>query len=120
MTTHTRGDFVQTSPGVELRILRHTPAGGMTFLVRMAAGAHAPVHGHPGGEESYIIEGKLQVRNRVDATGQSLPNVDVAQGEYLYAEPGEQHDGFVDVETLFFVVAPGGLELTSSPARRKQ
>ena len=114
MTTPDGSGFHETSPGVALRILRRDAAGGMTFMVRMKAGAHAPLHGHPGGEETYLLEGRLKVCHRVDSGGAALPDVELAPGEYLYAKPGEQHDGFTDTETLFFVVAPGGL----APARK--
>ena len=53
--------------GVEMRMLRISPAGGMTFLIRMQKGACAPLHDHPGGEETYLLEGRLRIQSRLDA-----------------------------------------------------
>jgi quercetin dioxygenase-like cupin family protein len=108
-----RDSFHEMSPGVELRILRqHSPlggGGGLTFLVRMKHGSHAPLHDHPGGEETFILRGTLRVTNRRDTAGASLPDAEVHEGEYLFAPPGETHDGIAVTDALFLVVAPGGV-----------
>lgn len=90
------------APGVEFSILRaHGEAGGQTVLVRMAAGAYAPLHHHPGGEETYLISGKLRVGEH-----------ELAPGDYLWTPPGEAHDGHAEGETMFFVVLPAGLRVS--------
>ena len=91
-------EFRSVAPGVELCMLRQHPDRGATFLIRMAAGAHAPLHDHPGGEETYLISGKLRIGTR-----------DLVAGDYHYAPPGEIHDGYAEEAAVFFVVAPGGL-----------
>ena len=108
-TTPRRPPFVQRSPGVELGILRMHPGGGLTFLVRMQAGARAERHGHPGGEETYLVSGQLRIDRRVDAEGRPQPDVLLEAGDHLFAPPGEVHEGEALVDTLFFVVTPGGL-----------
>lgn len=90
--------FHIVAPGVELGVLRRHANGGATFLIRMARGAHAPMHDHPGGEETYLVSGKLRI-------GPQL----VMAGEYYYAPPGEVHDGHAEEDTVLFVVAPGGI-----------
>jgi quercetin dioxygenase-like cupin family protein len=105
--------FRPTSPGVELAIVRRTADGGMTFFVRMTRGARAPHHDHPGGEETYMIEGTLRVGHRADADGHPLDDVVLTAGGYLFAPPHERHDGLAETDALFFVVAPGGVAPTT-------
>jgi quercetin dioxygenase-like cupin family protein len=92
------------SPGVELAVLRHHGSGGLSFLIRMAPGAHAPEHDHPGGEETYLISGMLRIGSH-----------ELRPGDYYYAPPGEIHDGYADAEhgAVFFVIAPGGVAPTA-------
>jgi quercetin dioxygenase-like cupin family protein len=78
----------------------------------MKKGARAERHDHSGGEESYVISGSLRVDRRVDKTNTQLPDVVVSAGEYLYAPPGEVHEGIAEEDTLFLVVAPGGVKST--------
>ena len=109
--------FRQRSPGVEMCVLRAHPDGALTFLIRMQKGARAERHGHPGGEEAYLLSGKLHIDRRVDAAGKPLPDAVAAVGEYFFAPPGEVHEGHVEEDTTFLVVAPGGIVSTkgSSP-----
>lgn len=110
MNTSTKARiFVERSPGVELSVLRAHPDGGLTFLIRMQKGARAERHGHPGGEETYILSGKLRIDRRVSAEGEPRPDLLLAAGEYAFAPPGELHEGFVEEDTTFLVFAPGGI-----------
>lgn len=105
--------FKPIAPGVEIGILRRHPNGGMTFLVRMQEGARAPHHDHPGGEETYVLSGKLRIGSR-RASERAEPDVELAAGAYFFAPAGETHDGIaVEPHTLFLVVAPGGVAPTS-------
>jgi quercetin dioxygenase-like cupin family protein len=107
--------FVERTPGVGICVLRAHPDGGLTFLVRMKKGARAPRHGHPGGEESYLLSGKLRVDRRVAADGTPQPDVDLVVGDHLWAPAGEVHEGLAgEDDTTFLVVAPGGID--RSPA----
>ncbi|MBL8677910.1 MAG: cupin domain-containing protein [Myxococcales bacterium] len=101
--------FSTLAPGVEMSVLRLHESGGMSFLIRMAKGARAPLHHHPGGEETFMIQGALRIEHRVDASGAPLADAVVPQGTYLFAPPGETHDGLALEDCLFFVVAPGGV-----------
>lgn len=101
--------FLPIAAGVEMKVLRLHPDRGMTFLIRMRSGAVAPLHGHPGGEETYLIQGALRIRNRVNHQGIAEPELVLGAGHYAFVPPGETHDGVADGDTLFLVVAPGGV-----------
>lgn len=107
--SHQEQSFKAVVPGVELCVLRRHDndvanppliSEGSTILFRLAKGAHAPMHDHPGGEETYLISGILRVGERV-----------LRAGDYLWTAPGESHDGFAEEACTFFVVLPGGLKL---------
>ena len=53
--------------GVGMSLLRKHDGGGTTFLIQMAKGSRAPRHDHAGGEETYILRGRLRICARVDA-----------------------------------------------------
>jgi quercetin dioxygenase-like cupin family protein len=101
--------FQTVAPGVEIAFLRRHPGTGSSFLVRMAKGATAPLHDHPGGEETYLVSGKLRIEKRTDATGAPVPDAHLDAGDFLFAPPGEMHEGYAEEAALFFVMAPGGL-----------
>jgi quercetin dioxygenase-like cupin family protein len=111
----TNPDFIPIADGVELRVLRRHDGPGTTSLVRMQRGAIAPLHDHPGGEETYMLEGRLRINDRVDASGASKPDIVLAAGEYAFVSCGETHGGIAEEAALFLVVAPGGIALHSKP-----
>jgi quercetin dioxygenase-like cupin family protein len=103
--------FIPISDGVELCLLRRHAEQGATFFIRMRAGARAQLHEHPGGEETYVIEGNLRIENRRSAAGVAEPDIVVGPGDYVFVPPGETHDGIaVDGDVLIYVIAPGGIE----------
>jgi quercetin dioxygenase-like cupin family protein len=67
-------------PNAERAILHLSPAQGRTSIVRLKAGARGPRHRHQAGEHAFLISGKVQIDNVV-----------LGPGDYLYAEPGEEH-----------------------------
>jgi len=101
--------FVLRSPGVEICVLRAHPEGGLTFLVRMQKGARAERHGHPSGEDTYIVSGRLRIDRRLNADNQPLPNVLLSEGDHFFAPAGEYHGGTAEEDCTLFVVAPGGI-----------
>jgi quercetin dioxygenase-like cupin family protein len=101
--------FLPRSPDVEICVLRAHPDGGLTFLVRMEKGGRAERHGHPGGEETYLLTGKLRIDRRVGADEQPRPDVVLAAGDHVFVPPGEVHEGYAEEDTTFLVVAPGGI-----------
>jgi quercetin dioxygenase-like cupin family protein len=110
--------FLERSPGVEMCVLRMHSDGGLTFLVRMKGGARTERHGHPGGEETYALSGKVRIDRRIDSGEQPQPDVLLVAGDYLFAPPGEIHEGFAEEDTTFLVIAPGGLVPTSDRASK--
>ena len=109
--------FVVRSPGVEMCVLRAHPEGGVTCLVRMQKGARAERHGHPGGEETFVLTGKLLIDQRADAEERSQPDAVVSTGEYFFAPAGENHEGYAEEDTTFLVLAAGGLLSTKAAAK---
>jgi quercetin dioxygenase-like cupin family protein len=105
--------FRTISTGVEMKILRKHNDQGMTFLIRMEKGAHALRHDHPGGEETFLLEGRLRITNRIALEGHELPDATLGVGEYFFSPPGEQHDGVAEEAALFLVIAPGGVSRTT-------
>ncbi|WP_437733279.1 cupin domain-containing protein [Sorangium sp. So ce1335] len=96
--------FETVAPGIQFSFLRRHDGGrGLTVLVRMEKGARARHHDHPGGEETYLVSGKLRIGERV-----------LSPGDYLWTAPGEGHDGYAEEESVFFVVLPGGLDITGA------
>lgn len=101
--------FMPRSPGVEICVLRVHAEGGLTFLVRMQKGARAERHGHPGGEETYIVSGRLRVDRRVDADKQPQPDLLLSAGDHFFAPANEVHEGVAEDDCTLFVVAPSGI-----------
>jgi len=109
MTATTNEPFIPIADGVEMRVLRRHSERGLSFLIRMARGAIAPLHEHPGGEETMMLAGRLRIRRRTNASGAAEPDVVVGAGEFVFVPPGEVHDGVAEEAALFFVNAPGGV-----------
>ena len=101
--------FMPRSPGVEICVLRVHPEGGLTFLVRMLKGARAERHGHPGGEETYIVSGRIRIDRRVDADKQPQPDLLLSAGDHFFAPADEVHEGVAEDNCTLFVVAPSGI-----------
>ena len=106
--------FVVRSQGVEMCVLRAHPEGGITCLVRMQKGARAERHGHPGGEETFVLSGKLRIDRRTDSAQRSQPDTVVESGQYFFAPAGENHEGYAEEDTTFLVLAAGGFLATKS------
>jgi len=83
-------------PGVAFKVLRAgADKGAGTFLIRMEPGAEYPAHVHPGGEEVWVVEGRMRVGGD-----------DLAAGDYLFTPPGGSHDAGTAEGCLFLVVLP--------------
>jgi len=104
-----RRTFVPIQPGVEVCVLRRHSGPGLTYLLRISERGISPIHGHPGGEEVYLLEGRLRIWNRTDPDGRPANDVVISAGEYFHAPPGETHGAVAEQAALLFVVAPGGL-----------
>ncbi|MFN9029894.1 MAG: cupin domain-containing protein [Betaproteobacteria bacterium] len=79
-------------PGVERALFRHGPTEGRASVLRLAAGAHVPRHGHAGREEVVVLVGTVQIGG-----------IQMVAGDYLLTEPGEEHDVLALSDAEIFV-----------------
>lgn len=79
-------------PGVERALLRYNDSGGRSSFVRLRAGSRVPAHTHEGTEEVVVISGKVR-----------LGDAELAEGDYLFTSPGEDHDVVAVTDTVIFV-----------------
>lgn len=82
-------------PGIERALFRNHEGGGRSSAVRMQAGARFPRHRHQAPEEVLVIEGHV----RIDG-------LDLAPGDWLYAEAGTEHDVVAVTDAVIFVSSP--------------
>jgi quercetin dioxygenase-like cupin family protein len=93
---------LENSEGTELCLIREYENNGLAALVNVTQGSKVPSHNHFGDEESYIIEGKIDVGNG-----------NVAQaGDYVLMEKDEIHELVALEDTLFFVTIHNGFQWT--------
>jgi quercetin dioxygenase-like cupin family protein len=95
--------WIDQGSGVELAPLRVVGAAAGTALLRFAAGGRSPAHRHPGGEELYVLSGRLRVGERW-----------LEAGDFLHTPPGEVHDAEADVPTVAIVSVPEPVEFLES------
>lgn len=73
--------WVATSPLTELRPLRtEDGATHRTIMFRLRPGGEFPAHSHPFEEETYVIEGEIEVGEEI-----------LRAGDYQFAAPGSFH-----------------------------
>lgn len=82
-------------PGVRYALLSLRSDGGITTLTHFAAGTVGGWHGHPAGEELYVLSGRL------DVAGQTLHS-----GDYLYTPPNGRHRVEAHEDSLLLVSLP--------------
>ncbi|WP_028999344.1 cupin domain-containing protein [Azohydromonas australica] len=78
--------------GIERSLFRNNEGGGRSSVLRLAAGSRFPRHAHQGTEEVLVLAGRV-----------SLGGVDLAVGDYLFTEPGEEHDVVAITDAVLFV-----------------
>ena len=78
--------------GVERALFRYNDTGGRSSFVRIKQGARVPAHAHLGTEEVVVIAGRV-----------SLGGLEMAEGDYLFTAPGEEHDVVAITDTVIFV-----------------
>jgi quercetin dioxygenase-like cupin family protein len=99
--------FIAWGEGSEIALLRGHASGGVTTLTRFFKGARGQYHSHPGGEELFVISGRLRVGS-----------IELRVGDYLYTPPGAGHDVFAHEESLLLLVLPSMPDYSvSSPAK---
>lgn len=79
-------------PGIERSLFRNNDSGGRSSVVRLAKGSHFPRHAHHGTEEVVVLSGQV-----------SIGGVAMEAGDYLFTEPGEEHDVLALSDAVIFV-----------------
>jgi quercetin dioxygenase-like cupin family protein len=80
---------------IERWVVRENGRGGATYYLKFAAGAAAPAHNQPEGEELYVVSGDITVGGRR-----------LKAGDYLYTPPNEPHDAVAHEETVLLLSLP--------------
>lgn len=78
--------------GIERSLFRNNEGGGRSSVLRLTAGSRFPRHAHQGTEEVLVLAGRV-----------SLGGVDLAVGDYLFTEPGEEHNVVAITDAVLFV-----------------
>ena len=79
-------------PGIDRSLFRNNESGGRTSVVRLRQGARFPRHAHHGTEEVVILSGVVQIGG-----------VELAPGDYMFTQPGEEHDVIAMSDAVIFV-----------------
>jgi quercetin dioxygenase-like cupin family protein len=91
-------DWVATDyPGIERSLFRNNESGGRSSAVRLHGGSRFPRHAHLGSEEVVVLEGTVRISG-----------VELGTGDYLYTEPGEEHDVTALSDAMIFVSSSKG------------
>jgi|Tabmets5t2r1_1033131.scaffolds.fasta_scaffold37714_2 quercetin dioxygenase-like cupin family protein len=99
---HTRladAQWIEVDRGVHLAPLHVIGDGAGTAFLRFQPGAVSGSHRHPGGEELYVISGRLRVGDRT-----------LEAGDFLLTPPGGIHDAEAEEETLTLISVPEPIE----------
>ena len=78
--------------GIERALFRNNAAGGRSSVVRLTAGSRFPRHAHHGTEEVVVLAGVVQIGG-----------VELAPGDYLFTEAGEEQDVVALTDAQIFV-----------------
>jgi len=79
-------------PGIDRSLFRHNDSGGRSSVVRLKQGARFPRHAHHGTEEVVVLSGVVRIGG-----------IELATGDYLHTEPGEEHDVAALSDATIFV-----------------
>jgi len=78
--------------GVERSLFRNNEMGGRSSVVRLQKDARVPRHAHHGQEEVVVLSGIVLIGG-----------VELSQGDYLFTQPGEEHDVVALTDAVIFV-----------------
>lgn len=91
--------WIDLGDGVSMAPLRVEPGGAGTAYLRFAAGGVAGPHRHPGGEDLYVVSGRIRVGEHV-----------LEAGDFLHTLPGGVHDAEAAEDALVLVSVPEPVE----------
>ena len=78
--------------GIERSLFRNNDAGGRSSVVRLKKQARVPRHAHHGNEEVVVLSGTVVIGG-----------VELDEGDYLFTQPGEEHDVVALTDAVIFV-----------------
>lgn len=78
--------------GIERSLFRANESGGRSSTVRLKQGSRFPRHAHHGTEEVVVLGGRV-----------AIGGVELSAGDYLFTEPGEEHDVVALTDAEIFV-----------------
>jgi len=78
--------------GIEHSLFRNNDAGGRSSVVRLKKQARVPRHAHHGNEEVVVLSGTVVIGG-----------VELDEGDYLFTQPGEEHDVVALTDAVIFV-----------------
>jgi quercetin dioxygenase-like cupin family protein len=79
-------------PGIERSLFRNNETGGRSSVVRLALGSRFPRHTHHRTEEVVVLSGQV-----------NIGGVALEEGDYLFTEPGEEHDVVAVTDAVIFL-----------------
>lgn len=79
-------------PGIERSLFRTNDTGGRSSVVRLTKGSRFPSHTHHGTEEVLVLSGTV-----------TIGGVALEEGDYLFTDPGEEHDVVAASNAVIFV-----------------
>lgn len=100
----TRRRWTPVGDGVALAPLRVHGDGAGAAIIRFEDGAVSPRHLHPGGEDLYVISGRLRVGDVV-----------LVEGDYLHTPPGGVHDAVAEAPTQALIIVPEPVVFLDDP-----
>jgi quercetin dioxygenase-like cupin family protein len=78
--------------GIERSLFRNNETGGRSSVVRLTQGSRFPRHAHQGTEEVVVLSGRVRIGG-----------VELSPGDYLFTQPGEEHDVVAISDATIFV-----------------
>ena len=78
--------------GIERSLFRNNETGGRSSVVRLTQGSRFPRHAHQGTEEVVVLSGRVRIGG-----------VELSTGDYLFTQPGEEHDVVAISDATIFV-----------------
>ena len=78
--------------GIERSLFRNNDEGGRSSVVRLSPGAKFPRHAHNGTEEVLVLAGTVRIGG-----------IELSSGDYLFTQPGEEHDVVAVAAAVIFV-----------------
>ena len=108
---HIKSNLVEWKPlmeegvdtkGIFVKVLRYDEKSNRSpsILLKFEPGAKYPAHNHPGGEEVFVLEGKIKFGNK-----------NLAAGDYLFTPPNGKHAVWSESGCTMLLVIPEEVEI---------